>query len=53
MRGLEEKVRESKAEVDTLLAEWKITQTKHEEDMQVMGAEVAKTDKTGWFIRTG
>ena len=53
VRGLEEKVRESKAEVDTLLAEWKITQTKHEEDMQVMGAEVAKTDKTGWFIRTG
>jgi superfamily II DNA or RNA helicase len=42
-----------KAEVDTLLSEWKSTQERHEAEMQVMDAEIAKTDKTGWFNRTG
>lgn len=44
---------ERRIEVDALLGEWKSTQEKHEEEMQVMEAEVAKTDKTGWFNRTG
>jgi hypothetical protein len=39
--------------VNTLLAEWKTTQARHEEEMRVMAAEAAKTDKTGWFNRTG
>jgi len=37
----------------TLLDEWKGTQSTHEREMQVMDAEVAKQDKTGWFKRTG
>jgi hypothetical protein len=44
---------EKRAEVDTWLSEWKSTQERHEAEMQVMDAEVAKTDKTGWFTRTG
>ena len=35
------------------LAEWQLTQHAHEERAQVMDAEAAKTDKTGWFKRTG
>jgi hypothetical protein len=35
------------------LAEWQQTQHAHEERAQVMDAQVAKTDKTGWFKRTG
>jgi hypothetical protein len=35
------------------LAEWQLTQRAHEERAQVMDAHVAKTDKTGWFKRTG
>jgi superfamily II DNA helicase RecQ len=35
------------------LAEWQLTQHAHEERAQVMDAHVAKTDKTGWFKRTG
>jgi hypothetical protein len=35
------------------LAEWQLTQHAHEERLQVMEASVAKTDKTGWFKRTG
>jgi len=44
---------EAKAEVDMLLREWKGTLERHEAEMHVMEAEVAKTDKTGWFTRTG
>jgi superfamily II DNA helicase RecQ len=42
-----------KVEVDALLGEWKKTEVKHEKKMQVMDADVAKTDRTGWFSRTG
>jgi hypothetical protein len=35
------------------LAEWQLTRHAHEEGAQVMDAHVAKTDKTGWFKRTG
>jgi hypothetical protein len=35
------------------LAEWQLNQHAHEERAQVMDAHVAKTDKTGWFKRTG
>ena len=35
------------------LAEWQRTQHAHEERAQVIDAHVAKTDKTGWFKRTG
>jgi len=36
-----------------LLHEWRQTEIKHEEEMQVMDTEAAKTDRTGWFSRTG
>jgi hypothetical protein len=39
--------------VNERLAEWQLTQRAHEERAQVMDAQVAKTDKTGWFKRTG
>ena len=39
--------------VSERLAEWKLTEHAHKEQAQVMDAEVAKTDKTGWFKRTG
>lgn len=35
------------------LAGWEVTRQAHEEKAQVMDAEAAKTDKTGWFKRTG
>jgi hypothetical protein len=35
------------------LAEWQLTQHAYKERAQVMDAQVAKTDKTGWFKRTG
>ena len=35
------------------LAEWDATKQVHKEKAQIMDAEVAKTDKTGWFKRTG
>jgi hypothetical protein len=35
------------------LAEWQLTQRAHEETAQVKDAQVAKTDKRGWFKRTG
>ena len=41
---------EERAEVDTLLGEWKSRRERHEAEMQVMDAEVAKTDKIGWYI---
>jgi len=41
---------EARVKVDTLLREWKGTLERHEAEMHVMDAEVAKTDKTGWFI---
>jgi len=44
---------DKKAEVDALLGEWKKTEKKQEREMQVMDAEAAKTDRTGWFNRTG
>ena len=43
-------VAERKREVDELMREWRSTQDRHEAEMQVMDTEVAKTDKTGWFI---
>jgi hypothetical protein len=43
----------SEAEVKTLVDEWNTTRERHEEEMQLMDAEVAKTDRTGWFNRTG
>lgn len=45
--------REQQEEVDRMLEEWKNTQQEHEAEAQVMDAEAAKTDKTGWFKRTG
>ena len=39
--------------VSERLTEWKLTEHAHKEQAQVMDAEVAKTDKTGWFKRTG
>ncbi|KAF1934619.1 hypothetical protein EJ02DRAFT_516885 [Clathrospora elynae] len=39
--------------VSMQLAGWKATQQIHNEKAQVMDAEAAKTDKTGWFKRTG
>jgi hypothetical protein len=39
--------------VEERLAEWQLTQRAHEERAQVIDAHVAKTDKTGWFERTG
>jgi hypothetical protein len=39
--------------VNERLAEWQLTQHAHEERTQVMGAQVAKTDKTGCFKRKG
>ena len=39
--------------VSERLAEWKRTKDAHKEEAQVMDAQVAKTDKTGWFKRTG
>ncbi|KAF1934999.1 hypothetical protein EJ02DRAFT_428835 [Clathrospora elynae] len=41
------------AVVGKQLADWKATQQIHNEEAQVMDAEAAKTDKTGWFKRTG
>jgi hypothetical protein len=35
------------------LAEWKATKQIHDKRAQIMDAEAAKTDKTGWFKRTG
>jgi hypothetical protein len=35
------------------LAEWQLTQHAQEERAQVMDAQVAKTDKIGWFKQTG
>ncbi|KAH7020668.1 hypothetical protein B0J12DRAFT_746545 [Macrophomina phaseolina] len=42
-----------KEEVGKLLAEWRGAEERHEREMQVMEAEVAKQDRTGWFNRTG
>ncbi|KAI9882030.1 MAG: hypothetical protein M1823_006233, partial [Watsoniomyces obsoletus] len=39
--------------VDKLLASWSETKQLEEEKAQVMDAEAAKTDRTGWFKRTG
>jgi hypothetical protein len=44
---------ENKVEIESLLNEWKSTQEQHEKDMQIMDTEAAKTDRTGWFNRTG
>jgi len=41
------------ATVKEQLAEWDTTKQAHQEKAQIMDAEVAKTDKTGWFKRTG
>ena len=35
------------------LADWELAKRAQEEKAQVMDAHVAKTDKTGWFKRTG
>jgi len=40
------------ATVKEQLAEWDTTKQAHQEKAQIMDAEVAKTDKTGWFKRT-
>ncbi|KIV98767.1 uncharacterized protein PV09_09465 [Verruconis gallopava] len=42
-----------RVEVDTLMDEWNVVRAEHEKEMQVMDAEAAKTDRTGWFNRTG
>jgi superfamily II DNA helicase RecQ len=44
---------EVKGEMDRLLAGWSETKLLEEEKAQIMDAEAAKTDKTGWFKRTG
>lgn len=36
-----------------LMEEWEGTQKGQEERAQVMDAEAAKTDRTGWFRQTG
>lgn len=46
-------LREQKCKVDDLLGEWRKTEERHEKEMQVMDADAAKTDRTGWFNRTG
>jgi superfamily II DNA helicase RecQ len=43
----------NRAEVTLLLDEWEVTQQKREREMEKVDAEVAKTDRTGWFNRTG
>lgn len=40
-------------ELDRLMAEWEEKRQAHELQAQVMEAEAAKTDRTGWFHRTG
>lgn len=45
--------REVQGDVDRLLADWNVTLQEEETRAQVMATEVAKTDKTGWFKRTG
>jgi len=35
------------------LVEWDATKRVHKENAHIMDVEVAKTDKTGWFKRTG
>jgi superfamily II DNA helicase RecQ len=44
---------DDETKVKALLGEWGETEIKHEKKMQVMDADAAKTDRTGWFIRTG
>ncbi|KAL5371081.1 hypothetical protein DPSP01_014505 [Paraphaeosphaeria sporulosa] len=39
--------------VSTRLAEWQLTKQLHEVEAQTMSGQVAKTDKTAWFKRTG
>ena len=39
--------------VSERLAEWQLTKHAHKEQAQVIDAQVAKTDKTGWFKQTG
>jgi hypothetical protein len=39
--------------VQAQLAQWEETRKMKEEKAQVMDAEAAKTNKTGWFKRTG
>jgi hypothetical protein len=53
VRGQEEPRSRDRENLDALLAEWKVTLVKHEKEMQVMGREVERTDRTGWFNRTG
>jgi len=45
--------REVAETVKARLAEWVVTKQAHEEKAQVIDTQVAKTDKTGWFKRTG
>ena len=45
--------REEAGVVEAQLANWKETRKKEEERAYVMEEEAAKTDKTGWFKRTG
>jgi len=42
-----------KTNVDKTLSEWRGTQRQQEKAIQIMDAKAAKTDRTGWFIRTG
>ncbi|PVH90514.1 hypothetical protein DM02DRAFT_734545 [Periconia macrospinosa] len=44
---------EVRDEVDRLLVSWRETKRVEEEKAQIMDAEAAKQDKTGWFSRTG
>jgi superfamily II DNA helicase RecQ len=45
--------REVEEVVRRRLVEWKATKQIHDKRAQIMDAEAAKTDKTGWFKRTG
>ncbi|KAF2279841.1 uncharacterized protein EI97DRAFT_429630 [Westerdykella ornata] len=45
--------REAADIVQERLAEWEVTKRRQEEKDQVLEVQVAKTDKTGWFKRTG
>lgn len=44
---------EHREEIGRLVDEWKGTQKAHEEKAYIMDAQAAKTDRTGWFKRTG
>jgi hypothetical protein len=51
--GASETPRATNVVVQQRLAEWQATQQVYEEEAKILDAEAAKTDRTGWFKRTG